>query len=248
MNRLCLLTALSAIVFAGSPATATQMGDPKGLTKASRAYREYRLETTVPPYGLAKVEALIKKIKADTADDEALPLKIFNKLSVAEKFTYTMIHGEKNSQNCDGMPGILNEEKKIFAYVPDGFDDSLVWSDRQTEFMRSHRSKVVSLLRKTIKARSRVGLNLKQAIIEIDAYELIPDIITVYKRDHKDQDILTTCMVLMKDGKYKPFLASASYRKLYTDKDASQKTFIEANPANQKLTIARAMAYYKSRR
>jgi len=224
-----------------------QDGEPQ-VSAATKRYHEYRYENTEPTYGLGKVKAAIKKIKRNPKDeeDQSLPTPIFNALSTKEKFTLCMIHGEVASQNCDGMPWIVGEEKKIFAQPVGFFNDEEMWSDRQTKFLQTHRGEVIGMLRETMRKKSRVGANLKAAISAVHANELIPDLVKVYRKDRKDQDILTLLMVLMKDGQYKPFLASPSYRKLY-GKDANYQSFVEANPANQKLTIDRAMAFYKTR-
>src|SRR5665213_2586121 len=93
-----------------------QFGDPPGLSAASKAYREYRLTNSTPSYGLSKVQALIKGIKPGADDTSALSAKAYASLTVAQKFTYTLLHGEQFAQNCNGMPGIIDEEKKFFPY------------------------------------------------------------------------------------------------------------------------------------
>jgi hypothetical protein len=55
-------------------------------------------------------------------------------------------------------------------------------------------------------------------------------------------------MLLMKEAKYRPFVNSGAYRKLYRDAISSYKANIEANPANRKLIIESATAYSKSKR
>ena len=184
------------------------------LSLASRHYREYRETISEPVFGLAKVKVQIKKIKKDKDDNFRMAEQAYNALSLEEKFTFTMIHGEDSSQNCDAMMGVVDEEKKIFGYIPDAFSNEITWSDRQREFLTNNRSKVVSLLRSTMKTRQRVGVNLKSAIMEIKGYELIPDLISVYSIKQKDHDILSVLMLLMKEGKYPEFLKSASYEKL----------------------------------
>ncbi len=64
------------------------------LSTVSKRYRIYREAVTEPPYGLHEVKALIKKIKADQENNEALPAKEYNALTLPQRFTYTMIHGE----------------------------------------------------------------------------------------------------------------------------------------------------------
>lgn len=54
-------------------------------------------------------------------------------------------------------------------------------------------------------------------------------------------------MILMVEGKYKPFMVSASYKKLYGNED-SYKVFIHSNRANQDLILSRVMAFYNGRK
>src|SRR5207237_9801666 len=134
------------------------------------------------------------KIKPDSDDNHRLSPAIFNSLSLEEKFTYTMIHSEDELQNCDVMPAIVGEEHKIFAHEPDaGVDDDAGWSDRQRSFLHKNRSKVVELIRATMRAHHRVGVNLKNTIVELGAYELIPDMVAIFNAQHKDLDILSWC-------------------------------------------------------
>ena len=231
-----------------APTTATaQMFGEKGVSPASKRYHAYRFATTEPPFGLTKVKTLVKAIRPTKGkdEDEVRATPAWDRMTTEQRFTYCMIHGEDASQNCDGMPWIVDEEHKVFAYAAGFFGDE-VWSERQLAFLQGHRSDVVRLLRKTIRARGRVGSNLKDAIGLLNTNELIPDLIWAYERDRKDGDILTVLMLLMKEGKYPPFLASATYRKLYGP-DASAQSYVVANSANQRLTFERAMAFYRTR-
>jgi hypothetical protein len=228
-------------------------GDASRATAKSRAYHEQRLAFTEPVYGLKKIRALVDALdKARDTDldtsTNALPSKKYNSLTLQEKFTYCMIHGEVHSQNCDPMPAELFEERKIFGEPLGTSNNDESWSDRQLGFLLSHRRAVIGLLRDTIRSQHEVGLNLKQTIIELDAYEMIPDIVAVFQKSRvKDLDILSVACVLMRDGKFRPFLKSQTYRKMYGDKDANYQSGINDNPQNEELTISRAMAYYKSR-
>jgi len=243
MKRLlsiCIIVAVSTSLFA--------QFDPPGLTKASKAYHAYRMVETDPSYGLTKVESLIKRIKSVNDYSQEIAAKTFNALSVPDKFTYCMLHGEVFSQNCDGMPATLGEEKMIFGHPLGPWFGQNQWSDRQKSFLHHNRTAVVGLLRSTIRSNSRVGCNLKMAITELDAWELIPDLAASYNKAKQDGDILSVFFLLMKDGKFKPFLISETYKKIYADEDASYKSFVAYNPENAQLTIQRATAYYKSRK
>ncbi len=220
--------------------------DPSKVSAATRSYRTYRLKETQPTFGIRKVRALVKHIKADKEDNERLSDAVYNKLSTAEKFTYCMIHGEDQSQNCEEMPWVKDEEKMIFGHIPGSWSDEAVWSERQRAFLKNHRSEVLGLVRSTIRSSGRVGLNTKHVILETEAIELVPDLVKVYRANHKDKDILSTLMLLMKDGNYKPFMESASYKKLYAD-EANWQAYLNGNSENQNLIMDRAMAFYKSR-
>lgn len=243
MNTAALLC---SVVFFVHP-TPAQEG-PVQINAETRRYRQYRLQNTEPPFGLGKVKRMIGKIKRvedANGGTAALTRTAWNRLTTPEKFTYCMLHGEMYSQNCDVMPWVMNEEDKIFGQVS-GLSGEEYLSERQEAFLKKHRAEVIRLLRTTIREKGRVGLNLKEAIGDLEAYELIPDLVKVYSRDRRDNDILTVLFLLMKEGKYKPFLSSMSYQVLYGP-DSSYKDFVVASPANQRLTIQRAMGYYRTR-
>ncbi len=210
--------------------------------KESEAYHEYRYKLTFPPYSLNKIQGLIAKIKADNDDHESLKSSIYNALTLREKFTYHMIHGESYSQICDAFPPIMEENKKIFAYIPDAFGE-YNWSERQKDFLNSYRDSVMILITESIKRTKRIGANYKQAIIEINAKEMIPLLINTYSIAKKDLDILTLLMQLMKDNKYGPFVNSPSYKKLYSD-TSDYMSYIKYNKENEALIIKRASDFY----
>ncbi|MES1147314.1 MAG: hypothetical protein ABUL49_01040 [bacterium] len=235
---LCCLVAASAFASAQEPSA------------RARAYENYRRPITEPTYGRAKVKALIKSIKKKDNEDgdftSVLPTSKFNSLTLEEQFTYTMIHGERGLQNCDAMMPIEGADKMIFAHIPDPFRDDTVWSESQLAFMNAHRPQFINMLRDTMKLRHRAGANIKQAIFELKAYELIPDLTSLYIEQRKDHDILTLLNLLMKEGNYLPFINSSSYAKLFGD-DASWSTALVANRENQDLVISRATDFYKSK-
>ncbi|MBC7948262.1 MAG: hypothetical protein H7Y42_10315 [Chitinophagaceae bacterium] len=216
----------------------------RAASKESEEYHEYRVKPTVPPHGLAKVKALIKDIKVDEDDTEALARNVYESLSLREKFTYNMIHAESYSQNCDANPPIQEEHKKIFGYLPDAFGE-YAWSDRQSGFLRANRDSVISLMKESITRSKRVGVNFKHAIIEINAREMIPFIIAAYAEIKKDLDLLTVLLLLMKENEYDPFIASASYRKLYSD-ESNYAAFLVFSKGNEELIIKRATDFYNA--
>lgn len=215
----------------------------KEASPSSQAYHTYRLKSSVPPYGLTKVKALIAGIKADEDNfTEALSNKAYLGLSLREKFTYHMIHGEAYSQNCDATPPILNEDKKVFGNLPDAFNERS-WSERQDNFLVSNRDTVMALIRESVIRSKRMGVNYKTAVVNVNGRELIPFLVSTYNTDQKDRDILTVLMLLMKKNEYKPFMTSASCIKLY-GKNSDYGSSIDFNKANEALIINRATAFY----
>jgi hypothetical protein len=221
----------------------------KPASKESEAYHQARLRLTIPPYGLSKVKELVKTIKFSEDEEEEdgarkLDDNKYQKLSFREKFTYNMIHAESYSQNCDAMPPVQDEDKKIFAYPPDAFDE-YHWSARQIDFFETNKDSVVALMTESIKRTGKVGLNFKQAMWVIKSKDIIPVLIDAYKKNKakKDLDILTIFMLMMKESNWEPFLKSTSYKKLYGNEDNYQ-SFLIYNKANEDLIIKRVTGFY----
>jgi hypothetical protein len=222
----------------------------KEASAESQGYHKYRLEMSTPAYGLDKIQDLISKLKPDDNSDDmggtvSLDQKTYLSLSLREKFTYHMIHPESYSQNCDAMPPIQNEQKKISAQLPDAFGENN-WSEHQTKFFLANRDSVIALMKDCITKDKHVGLNFKHVIVDINAKEMIPFIVSAYNEQKKDHDLLTVLMLLMKDNEYDQFLTSSSYKKLYanTDYETSYKAYLNFNAANEALIIKRATDFY----
>lgn len=167
-------------------------------------------------------------------------------LSLREKFTYHMIHPESYSQNCDGMPPVADEEKQIFGQLPEGYAEN-AWSERQKKFFLANRDSVIALMQYCINADKNIGLNFKHVIVDVHATQLIPLIIETYNITKKDHDLLTVLLLLMKDGEYRPFITSSSYKKLYaTGDDTYFSKHLTFNSENEALIIKRATDFYNS--
>lgn len=215
----------------------------KEPSKESQAYHDSRVKITVPPYSLQKVKTLAAKIKRDDNEKEILDPKAYQSLSIREKFTYHMIHPESYNQICDAMPPFQDEQKKIFAQLPDAFDE-YGWSERQIKFFKDNKDSVMKFMKESISRTKRVGVNFKNAMVEMNAREMVPFLVSTYTISKKDHDILTVLMLLMKNDKYAAFLNSASYKKLYGDEDASYKSYLNFNTANEQLILKRATEFY----
>jgi len=213
----------------------------KEASRESQAYHAYRLKLTIPPYGLEKIKTKLKGLKRNDDEETKLSSAYYQSLSLREKFTYHMIHAESYSQNCDAMPPIQDEQKKIFGHLPDVFNEYR-WSDGQIKFFKTNKDSVISLMKESIARTGRIGLNFKAAIAELNAMEMIPVLIGTYQSSKKDRDILTVLMLLMKENKYAPFVSSASYKKLYGDED-NYLAALTYNTANEELIIKRATEF-----
>ena len=205
-------------------------------------------DQTVPPYGLKKVTALVKKIQSvdsESGDDfsEVLDPKLYASLSLPEQFTYHMVHPESYSQNCDILPLQENEDQRIFGHFGNIFGE-YYWSERQVKFFKDNRDTVVQLMKTLIEKNNSVGKNFKEAIIEMNATKLIPCLIDCYKKEKKDHYILTLLMLLMQTNKYPEFMTSSSYKKLYGQEEGQYAAYLVYNKANEDLIIQRATNFY----
>lgn len=221
---------------------------------ASQAYHTARYYETRPPYGLAKVQALIKTRtvrREDTLSDmegagtDSLPERVYRTLSVREKFTYNMIYYESYSQGCNYVGPMVDEDKRIYAQIPDRIGDGY-WGDRQTRFFKDNMDSVIALMTESITRAQRVGLNYKHVIIDINAVNMIPLLIETYNLKKRDHDILTLLLLLMKNNHFAPFYASVSYKKLYTGGHPYFGGSLTYNSANEALIIQRATDFYNS--
>jgi hypothetical protein len=214
-------------------------------SKESMAYSVYRVYANEPTYSLAKVKAAIKKAKKDEDGGQVVSKKVWDAFTSKEKFTYCMINPESFSQNCDAMPPIEDEHKKIFPNLPDAnFEADL--SERQTIFLKKNKDSVIAWIKESANAKKRIGVNFKEVLVNINAKQAIPYLIEFYNKTKKDHDILTILILLMKEGKYAPFLKSQMYEKLYGP-EATWLANINANKANQELIIKRASDFYNGK-
>lgn len=214
-------------------------------------YYNQRIRMTIPPYGLNKVQRLIKDVTYKPFDYgdagiSAITTQQYKGLSFPEKFTYTMIYPEVYSQNCDVYIPYKDEEKKIFAQLPSWGNESY-WSERQLDFLREERDSVMELIKESTLRSKKMGVNYKEAIVVINGWEMIPFIIEYFKSNPKDKDALTVLFLLMKKGEYLDFMKSSSYHKLYGNEKNHYEGSIDYNAANEKLIFERAMGYYKEK-
>lgn len=245
---------LLIMLFTGFTKTFAQTNEDDG-SSYSRDEKGYELRTkmTIPPYGLTKVKKMITDIifKEDPSGSsdgglEAISTSQFNALSLREKFTYVMIHAELSQQNC-AIPEYQNDlQKRIFGQLETGFNEAS-WSQRQADFLIENRDSVLKLIQESVGRSKWMGINYKEAILEMNAWSMIPFIITYIKMTPNDKDALTLLMLLMKRGEDEEFLKSTSYQKLYGT-DAGYYSYLNYNKANEDLICERANRYYKGKK
>lgn len=223
--------------FAQSPATNQDI-----------AFHKSRLNFTKPIWGYAKVAKMIKGIKGkageEGGDNKILAENLYNSLSFEEKFTYNMVNLEEFSQNCADFPPVKGESTFLFAYIPPT-DESMWFSDRQMKFFQNNRTKVIDLLSQSITRSKHVGLNYKFIITELKAKELIPLLLKTYNLQKKDHDILSVCMLMMKEAEYAPFSKSKIYKSFFGD-NSQYRDRIPMTPAVYKELSTVSLAFYKS--
>ena len=95
-----------------------------------------------------------------------------------------------------------------------------------------------------IKKENQVGLNFKRVIEYLNAKEMLPLLVNTYNNGRNDHGLLTVLMLLMKEGKYPPFLATQLYQKLYANENASYKSNTEFNSENESLILELATSYH----
>ncbi|MFU1858292.1 hypothetical protein BWD42_13385 [Sphingobacterium sp. CZ-UAM] len=214
-------------------------------------YYAMRERASIPPFGLKKVQDLVKQ-RLKSLPDEALvdydagiSRTNFDKLSFEEKFTYTMIYPEIYSQACAERMFVFEPQKKIFGHLLFVYN-GVFWSERQLRFMKDNKKRIIDLIRNQASRNRSLGLNYKTALIEIDGWESIPFLISFYKKNPKDKDILTTLLQLLKKSDLEGFEQSKIYNTLY-GADTHYDSCINFSSANEAYIIESAKTLYNKR-
>jgi hypothetical protein len=223
----------------------------KAVSRLAQIQNSLDSDITTPPYGLKKVKDLIAAIKdvpdsdRDDANIAALDEKTYASLSLDEKFTYNMLNLEVYSQMCDILPERTDEVNRIYGHLPN-ISGEWDWSDRQVAFFKDNRDSVRVLMKLLIQRDRRVEDDIKYVIVLINANEMIPYLIDIYKNQKNDHYLLTVLMLLMKQNKYPAFTSSVSYQKLYHREADEYSAFLVYNQANAELIIQRATNFYNA--
>lgn len=209
----------------------------------------FKKQLAEPSYGLAKIKVLIdveqRKFKRPY-QPVPLPSAIYDSLSPQEKFTYAMIHPESYRQNCSIYPAnALSGKGRLFGRLAGGFDENSI-SIRQRTFLHENKTLVMQLIREQVDQGNAMGTNYKEAIVEIDGWELIPFLVRYYAAAKNDRELLTSLMLLMKHGAFDPFTTASCYEQLY-GKNSNYRSSIDYSAVNEQFLLKTAMAYYQKR-
>jgi sulfatase modifying factor 1 len=203
-----------------------------------------------PPYGLKKVEAAIRKMLPSDGSfpyGQSLVLKesVYSSFSLAEKFTYNMIHAETYSQMCTIQMPRGYEPASIYGQMTNLFGE-YSWSDRQLTFFTANRDSVQQLMKTVIEKEGQAGVNFLEVIVLINAKEMIPCLIDAYHKNTSNRYILTTLMLLMSNNKYPGFVHSDFYNKLYNRQTDGYSAYLAYSKVTEESIIRQAINFYHS--
>jgi len=253
VNKICACC-LILLGFISNPSFGQEYKDiawdePRSKDSAYYAMRE---RASTPPFGLKKVQGLVEQRLKNLPDealvdyDAGISRADFDKLSFEEMFTYTMIYPEIYSQACAERMFVFDPQSKIFGHLLFVYN-GVFWSDRQLHFMKKNRKRVMDLITDQATRSNTLGLNYKTALIEIDAWDSIPFLVSFYQKNPKDKDILTTLLQLLKTSNFGAFEQSKIYNKLYGENTHSD-SWVNFSRANEEYIIESAQALYKKRK
>jgi hypothetical protein len=119
------------------------------------------------------------------------------------------------------MYDMAKDMSMIPANIPSLFDGERM-SERQIKSLHDNRDSTMDYLSKCLDFRSHIPLGYKKTIIEINAWEFIPSILSLEEKMNRgdtstveDPYIYSLLMVLMKNNRFKDFITTTTYKKLY---------------------------------
>ncbi|TWP22734.1 hypothetical protein ETU08_11000 [Apibacter muscae] len=222
------------------------------LSIANPLYSEYKSLSFIPTYKFSKISKLlaksgIKNISNNGSENKIVPVILsdedFNQLSFKEKFTYVMAYPENLNKNII-LNTSLDRNDKINAHLP-YHDQDIIWSIREIDFLRNNRNEVLKLIKENSLKQPNIGLNFKLILRELNATEMIPFLISSFKKsDKKDYEILTLLMLLVKDNNYFPFMKSNICYHLYIQNKDSNEMYLDILESNVGYILSTAKNYY----
>lgn len=178
----------------------------------------------------------------------------FNSLNATEHFIHSFYYPEAYYQVCAVVEYKINDYQTIEPFL-ERSNRGVGTSQRQREILETHRDSTLLLMDQCIRQSELVSGKIKEFIVNMEAFELIPTLITTLENqtEVKDNYILTTFCLLMKD-EYEPFIQSDIFPRLYPT-DSTGRYFhrpdeqekIRFNKRNHDLIVGFALGFYQQK-
>ena len=180
---------------------------------------------------------------------------LLQQLSPYERYLYCVAKPESFNQNCynpeddeeggGGYP-VVDTKPQLHGYFP--MENEFSLSGRQLDLLAKDRTATFGFIKEDVRRFGILTTNQKEALVHLNAVELIPWLVDYFKNTTKqqDSDVLVLFFQLMRDNRYPPFMTSRTYAKVY-GYGPDHTGFIYLNQPNIDLTIERAMGLFLSR-
>jgi hypothetical protein len=217
MNKISLLTALVFCCLFSFGQNENKADEMFSLDKKSESVILHapRLDSIMAK--LKKAQLAASKSATDYSFFHAIKLPdfVFNALTVKEKFVYAFKYPEQFTQNCAMYSFDKPDAPFLHASLP--FEVAgLIVSKRQDKGLMESRNSTISYLTEIIKLPINTRNEYKQEMVKLKAFECLPDLTRKYDASKiKDNYILTTGLLLMKNDSFPPFVSSDIYKRFY---------------------------------
>jgi hypothetical protein len=166
-------------------------------------------------------------------------------LDICSRIGYAVHYPETFYQTCRAPEE--DEVNTIYGVHPASIDD-LEISQQQVQAIAKDREGAIECIHACMHNSGPIHHNLKQVILELDAYELIPDVRHAYRNGNsEDPHLLTLLVELMRKGKYVPFTTSVQGMQLEAVGTLRYRPNIPATEANINAILTLATAYHQWR-
>ena len=215
---------------------------------ATRIYNPSSAPDIENPYSLSKgscFQSTNPKINHDLSSAE------FNLLSLHEKIEYSLFYPASYHQICSFMKPLSSDYQNfIHAYLLIELGERRR-SEKQRKVLTLNRNMTVKILSECLFSTNFLGRLEKSVIQELNAYECIPGLIEIFKKN-KDTELLTLCLLLMKNDKFEKLSESKIHETLYADPAhfsiGRPYTYYQKIPKNEEninIVLSLAEEYYE---
>ncbi|MCB0429741.1 MAG: hypothetical protein H6585_07695 [Flavobacteriales bacterium] len=170
----------------------------------------------------------------------------FQSLNAKDLLLYAMNHPEERVNMNMKISPPDNWPTLTFAYIAPTMQGRRI-SKRQMDALEAKRDSVVQFLKNCMPYFPVLTKSYKELVISLHATECIPELLYKANRPYYyDTYVVTVIMNLMVDARYKPFIQSDVYKKLY-GKELNYSSFIESDKKTIDFILQTAAAFYKSK-